>query len=738
MLEAKESDVERTESLGVRAGRGRRGIWRRYLDLLRLYLFVVALSLSWSVDSAQERIAATFRTTHLSAEPNYKQGAQEKNGGKLTDGETVEFPPWTKAGCLVWEGITPIGVSFALSPTPLSSDTRNGALRVHAVKARRAGIGFLGRIDVYSEVRSGEWRHIGGASIDHAKVPDDASSWAVVPVSGAGRSLLVVLHANGRYLALDEIQFDDEEQAATRQQNDAVTVTDPIVDSSARIKEGVASNAVSRRRNAGKAFGGNPHIWISDPYASEIPLTPPSEAVQNGLRDLSGLVGEHQAAMISLYAGDGAGNALVSVDVAEWPRSAWALYEVAGVPAADGHVALDALVPVADSKSIRVSKGTVHSFWLAVDLNKVGPGEHELEVSVTTGGATSLLAFDARVVGYAQGQMKRPRAVNWAYLGDGPIFRNREAAVADLQAHGIDVFVAHPTTIPGSNISGSWEVDRLKDFDYLATMVKRTQGTLLLYLGWSETHNPFVASDEGRTLDANAKLRRWVKRISAHLDDLGLSRSQWALYPVDEPDGPELRLLEQIRQELIGIPGGIQIYADPSIADGGKITLDDLKRADEVVDIWQPNLGMMNSKLSSYFQQLRRPWWVYENPASPAKRASPFADYLLLSWKAWELGASGVGFWSYSDTTNSSAWNDFDGRRPDWAVVYEADSGVVSSRRWEAFRKGLEDFALINSTSPPAQREIRNFLARVPISKWGGPERYRARSAALDGFAPIE
>lgn len=61
------------------------------------------------------------------------------------------------------------------------------------------------------------------------------------------------------------------------------------------------------------------------------------------------------------------------------------------------------------------------------------------------------------------------------------------------------------------------------------------------------------------------------------------------------------------------------------------------------------------------------------------------------------IDAKGVGFWAYSDTSGSSAWDDFDGRRPDYAVVYENKNGPVSSRRWEAFREGIEDYQLFSA-----------------------------------------
>jgi hypothetical protein len=71
------------------------------------------------------------------------------------------------------------------------------------------------------------------------------------------------------------------------------------------------------------------------------------------------------------------------------------------------------------------------------------------------------------------------------------------------------------------------------------------------------------------------------------------------------------------------------------------------------------------------------------------------ACYRQLSIDAQRAGASGVGTWSFSDTGGSSAWSDFDGDRPDWAMVYEADGELISSRRWEAFKMGIRDFAAL-------------------------------------------
>lgn len=101
------------------------------------------------------------------------------------------------------------------------------------------------------------------------------------------------------------------------------------------------------------------------------------------------------------------------------------------------------------------------------------------------------------------------------------------------------------------------------------------------------------------------------------------------------------------------------------------------------------------------------------------------------------FGASGVGFWSYSDTNGSSAWNDLDGKYPDWAVVYEADNRIVSSRRWEAFREGLEDYSLLSAVDRGSAEvilgdPIRQNPSAVELEKWDSQKVYDIRHELMD------
>jgi len=86
------------------------------------------------------------------------------------------------------------------------------------------------------------------------------------------------------------------------------------------------------------------------------------------------------------------------------------------------------------------------------------------------------------------------------------------------------------------------------------------------------------------------------------------------------------------------------------------------------------------------------PIWAYE--CGSGKGVLP-AKNRTLPWRAWRHRLDGIGFWSYA-AVYGDYWDDFDLGLPDWAKVYPDPVGrPVPSKRWEAWREGLEDYLLL-------------------------------------------
>ncbi|MDZ4199572.1 MAG: hypothetical protein U1E27_09835, partial [Kiritimatiellia bacterium] len=131
------------------------------------------------------------------------------------------------------------------------------------------------------------------------------------------------------------------------------------------------------------------------------------------------------------------------------------------------------------------------------------------------------------------------------------------------------------------------------------------------------------------------------------------------------------------------------------------------------INIWCPHLGRARDftpeeKAFFHGQQAAGKAFHAYNCQGPEKTFAPIGHYRRFLWRCWETGATGAGFWNYADVGRiageMSAWTDFDGGRPDFSIVYDAATappGVsraeaqIPSRRWEAWRDGVEDYAYL-------------------------------------------
>jgi hypothetical protein len=319
-------------------------------------------------------------------------------------------------------------------------------------------------------------------------------------------------------------------------------------------------------------------------------------------------------------------------------------------------------------------------------------GSHELVLKINNveSGFEYTKIIDIEVIADKTNSSSVPQVVTWAYSHHVPVKENLYAAIDDQRSHGVNTYVIHPSKIPLPLKRDSLIDD---DFSALRHELNYYKGNelILLYLGWPQWLGNINKQD---LIGEKEKIKKWVKRLSDKMDEFGVGQNNWALYPIDEPIGKKMELLKVMAPWVKEVDPDIQLYANPIQTYSKSPNIQDLFFLKKYIDFWQPNIRLAKGDGKYFFSGLKNDWWVYGGPDLPVKSVLPF-KYRNLSWDAWGVGSKGIGFWSYSDTNKSSAWDDFDGVRADWAVVYESRDGPVSSRRWEAFRDGIEDFKLL-------------------------------------------
>jgi hypothetical protein len=676
-------------------------------------ILVIALAIMGVLARLSESTAAEPLTViDFSQPPNYALCTDIDDIRQLTDGKLATFPIWMNKLAVGWAAFTPIAIQLRVADGSSARSPQAGTLRVHSAKGLSAGVDVPRHVDVYTRDSSGNLRLVGSLTPESGKLTDKSVHWLDIDIRAATDTLVVVLHASGDYLFLDEVVW--QPSGVGQMPHSAAVVTtirNALEDSTRRTREALQNTAEAESQNTVLQLeSGAMHAWIQDPWA---PISPGLARVQiqekQSAVDMRGYAGEHESACIGIAMGEAAATGGLRVTVSGLPAGSAELFEVRPVMAANGQRVYDPLVPINDNATFTARPGVPFYIWLDVNLRALGPGTYRFEIRLDGSNRMISIPGKATVSAYTGNGVKPLRAVNWAYLSDMPIFRNQDAAVRNLVAHGINVFVAHPAEIPGLALDGSWAVSQATQFARTVDLAK-DHGMLLLYLGWNAERNPLGFSNKQPTLDPAAKdrLRTWIGRMSAYLAAQGLPPDRWALYPVDEPNRSGLQLIKVVAEAVKQWNPSIRFYADPSVHAKPSLEISHLQDLQTLVDYWQPNILAIRGNLGEFFKGLKKEWWIYGNPKSPAKLGSPLHDYRLQAWWAWQYGASGVGFWSYSDTNGSSAWDDLDSRRPDWAVVYESPDGIVSSRRWEAFREGLEDYALL-----AARKDVQESIRRI-------------------------
>lgn len=366
-----------------------------------------------------------------------------------------------------------------------------------------------------------------------------------------------------------------------------------------------------------------------------------------------------------------------------------AVFESPFVQALNGELLADPLRVSDGSISVDSSHGGV----VVLELDAVQAGRDRVEVQFGKGSQAWRHAFDVEVVPVVESS--RLFGNVWPYL-DWPLVADRqEAAVRDLKRHGADVLVVPYRALPVPGRGGDFS-----DLTQLAAKFDKPRA-VLLYLGVDqrgpEPGNPWF--DKGL-------LGQWLAGAYAALERAGVAREQVYLYPVDEPRGSSLAIAQRFVPFLRANHPGARLYSTLSVRDA-LVLLPQLDVA-QVLD--RKGLAEAAAKQIKPGQQL----WLYMTDG-PSKLNDPYAYYRLMGWRAFALGAEGVGFWNYADTQRGAyagdGWDDIDSGR-DFAVVYRGAGGsIVDGRRWEAFSSGLDDFQVLKAYQRFAGVEAARRLA---------------------------
>jgi outer membrane protein assembly factor BamB len=414
-------------------------------------------------------------------------------------------------------------------------------------------------------------------------------------------------------------------------------------------------------------------------------------------------------------------------------RDTVTVFEVLEVPTERCEMEADALSPLGVASVLQVPAWSGRQLWLNVNSRSLPVGAWQGSIHLRSLDVAPVEANATLSVTVSPARLPEKQALHncgWGYVHSSMLKDYPAEALTDQVAHGTDVFVG--TFFPQARFDAEGNLVGEIDYQQHDAYVKQhASHGIILFCGYQGAlQGPAAVVSEAYRKAHVQWLRAWVK----HLAELGVGYDGYALYPVDEPGlsnglvDAYLRLAKLAREA----DPRIQMYTDPV----GQITEDELRQMLPYVDIWCPNRAglVLDEKQEAKLNIIKRSGkavWMYECDDN-AKHQSPLGYYRAQAWLAWRHQMTGIGFWSYC-TSQDDPWF-VPKLRYDYLLVYPGN-GVVSSKRWEAVRDGIEDYGMLALLS---QRLKANNASAKADDVAAAEQLLGEQAARVGGFCTVE
>lgn len=402
--------------------------------------------------------------------------------------------------------------------------------------------------------------------------------------------------------------------------------------------------------------------------------------------------GEFESAALNLFNFSGSARTLrVEFDELLGPQDAasistediFTLCETINVPTQDADLSADALPELNIGNLLVIPAWEGRQLWITINTKQLTQGTWTVKFRFKSLEVEPAVAEAELIIKIWDVPLPEKQTLNLCHWGGTEI---PEGALEDQIAHGTNVF---PRTIPPKvDFDESGKIVNIDYSDHDVFMKRHApNGTILFHSLVSLNGSSPVFSTQW--LKAyNSFIPLWIQ----HLNDLGFGYENFAFYPVDEPGlehGKNVARFMKWAKLVRNIDQKIRIYANPVAS----ITMEQLKEMEPYVDIWTPmQTNIFPKEKLDFIHSTKTIWWNYD-PSDNAKHLSPLAYYRGQAWMSWHFGHTGIGFWTYSQ--GSDYWYQPDPGF-DYAMIYEG-KGIVTSKRWEAVRDGVEDFSLLHA-----------------------------------------
>lgn len=429
-------------------------------------------------------------------------------------------------------------------------------------------------------------------------------------------------------------------------------------------------------------------------------LPSPADAALAQVRETVCL-NQYKAICVNLSAASKAQSLKIRLDGAPTQSGLLSLRPTHFSKARDGSMTADAIGLETGELAVEIPAYQSQQILIWVDTKfagaRAGKFTARLEVRENGGELVKEIPVDITVANVRLADRLPVSITNWAYfyLGSTPVTAGLEReAVANLRDYGANTWNLDYSQVPLPQLDAAGKYTGLDpnvlvSFRRVLELLKgRPHESLVVWLG-------FQREPIRQALAKPGVLKGYLKDIRAVLDEFKVPMDKRYLMLWDEPHIVEFRESLEWMKKIRALDPTLKFYDD-----GSAIPNDDKELAEfvKLTDRWFPNweqLYIARPEAARKIQAMNIPGLgFYRCLVSRNNRGVNIYEYYrLMGWYTMQHGFETLAFWVYN-VGEEDPWDGTKGSTSGAIVVYNKDGKLLTSRRWELFREGLDDYKL--------------------------------------------
>jgi hypothetical protein len=682
-------------------------------------------------NSSSQNLALNKRYT-MSDDPNYGYLEQNLSKTALTDGQYTIGLFWDEKTTLGWEGIKMVGITI-----DLLKEEKISSVSFNSARGKKAGVYFPSSVMVFFSNDNKSFRYVGDATSNVDNLPGDYAvrKFLIESINQSSRYVMLKIFATQNNIFCDEIEVFKSRIMISRPlvEIPKVNLTDFInkqLDIESRRKAflgdlrtksvcGIEKRTVQqnkikqpivnrrtldqfekemkniRSKELNKKFGSSIIVEESNPWKSP-PEYPMREKKSNFLKYTSTvpLFGT------AYYGFTLTNTTLLSqrLEMKFQSENKGLLFEAKRVYTIDQTKIPDALFPIVEHLDLQAGETKL----LVLKLDGTQAGVDQAKIMFTYANKHTIdVEIYVDIINKSMPETSL-NTINWGYLNQHIIKNNIKAAAKDLEGHNINVISVPEQYVPTLNST---------DFSILEIYLRPFTKAKKILIEMNYNQEKYKITNSSVTFMSDTwknQFKIWYTRLVETLYRQGFSEEKIYLFPYDEVKGDNIRDLKAFILWIHSEFKNAKVYSTLDNEDA-------ITQLTPILDVSQILWSKID--LDKNYKNLYNEIWSYDTQGF-SRSLNAYTYYRLMAWRAYLFDLSGIGFWNYADVGQNTE-NRYNGLYPqrDYAIIYTDSAGnIVSSRRWEAFKLGVQEYEIIKEYGKLfgidiAKKKVREVIA---------------------------